>query len=137
MASSSPPNGDTIEKAPKIDFNEPLKMTRTKTTPVEGSSASAAGQPAPINEKSVDQPAEADKGKKAAVKEKTLDIVSRHTGSFFFFFAINMRVYVHDDSISQYTLGTGRTSLYAYRSWRITNILLRFIILTQPHEYQQ
>ncbi|KAF9143347.1 hypothetical protein BGX30_000669 [Mortierella sp. GBA39] len=68
MASSNPPNGDTIEKAAKIDFDEPLKLTRTKTIPVEGSSA--AKQPAPIDEKSDG----ADKGKKAGVAEKTLDI---------------------------------------------------------------
>ncbi|KAF9286339.1 hypothetical protein BGZ88_009125, partial [Linnemannia elongata] len=74
MASPNPPNGDTIEKAPKIDFDEPLKMTRTKTIPVDGSSTSAAGQPAPINEKSVGQPDGADKGKKAGIKDKTLDI---------------------------------------------------------------
>ncbi|KAG0053657.1 hypothetical protein BGZ89_002865 [Linnemannia elongata] len=85
MASPNPPNGDTIEKAPKIDFDEPLKMTRTKTIPVEGSSTSAAEQPAPINEKSVGQPDGADKGKKAGIKDKTLDI---------------MRVCIRDDTIS-------------------------------------
>ncbi|KAG0320836.1 hypothetical protein BGZ97_012725 [Linnemannia gamsii] len=79
MASSNPTNGDTIEKSPTVDFNEPLKMTRTKTIPIEGSSTStsASQQPAPtpdITEKSDHQPGGADKAKKDAVKEKTLDI---------------------------------------------------------------
>ncbi|KAG0377383.1 hypothetical protein BGX24_006216 [Mortierella sp. AD032] len=78
MASSSnPPNGggggsDTIEKAARIDFNEPL--ARTRTIPIEGSSSPAQQQQQPaISEKAVDGGGE-DKGKKAGVKEKALDI---------------------------------------------------------------
>lgn len=78
MAASNPTNGDTIEKSATIDFNEPLKMTRTKTIPIEESSASRRlASTHPFTEKSVDQPVGPDKGKKGAVKEKTLDIVSK------------------------------------------------------------
>ncbi|KAG0353200.1 hypothetical protein BGZ54_002357 [Gamsiella multidivaricata] len=78
MASSGPNQPDSIQQdqPSKLEFNEPLKMTRTKTipkeaTPAPGPTATTAAEPV-VSEKTHTKGKEVDK--KNAAKDKHLDI---------------------------------------------------------------